>query len=203
MTGWSFVDQLVALFEREQIPYAIVGGMAAIAWGAPCTTQDVDLIVELPAEPAVLLKMGTRLRAERLSAMEPEQWAEMAAASLRHGTPLSWMTPAVEKIDLSLVGPSEGGRVAQVVLEMRCRLQTAGGQLAWFATPEGTVIGKLYFYWLGSERQLRDIAYVLQVQTAAGRLLDLAQISDWAQAFDPGLYQIWVETLDALGLAPS
>ena len=43
--------------------------------------------------------------------------------------------------------------LAAVVLGMRCRLETAGGQTAWFATPEGAIIGKLYFYWSGEQRE--------------------------------------------------
>jgi len=59
-------------------------------------------------------------------------------------------------------------------------------------------LGKLYSYWLGSDRQMRDVAHILQVR--AGKTLDLEKIGEWARAFAPGLYQAWIETLDALSL---
>lgn len=201
MNGLAYVDRLVEVLEGAGIQYAIVGGLAAIAWGVPRFTQDVDLVAKLPENLDELARLGERLRAAGLSAMEPDHFAEVAADSVRHGATLSFMTPTVEKIDISPISVrSEAGRVAATTLGLRCRLETASGRMAWFATPEGTIIGKLYFYWLGSDRQLRDIANVLQVQTAAGRQLDVEMIGRWARAFNPGLYQAWLETLDALGL---
>lgn len=201
MNGMAYVDRLVEVLERAGIRYAIVGGLAAIAWGVPRFTQDVDLVADLPADLNELIKLGEQMSAAKLSAMAPDHFAEVAANSISHGATFSFMTPAVEKIDLSPISAtSEAGRVAATVLELRCRLETAGGQTAWFATPEGTIIGKLYFYWLGSDRQMRDIANVLQTQAAAGKELDLEMIGEWARGFDPGLYQAWLETLDAVGL---
>jgi len=201
MSGMAYVDRLVKVLEDAGIEYAIVGGLAAIAWGVPRFTQDVDLVAELPADLDTLTRLGERMRAAGLSAMEPDHFAEVAASSVHHGATLSFMTPAVEKIDISPISAgSEAGQVAATVLGLRCRLETAGGKMAWFATPEGTLIGKLYFYWLGSDRQMRDVANVLRVQAAAGKKLDLELIGGWARAFDPGLYQAWLETLDAVGL---
>jgi hypothetical protein len=201
MNGMAYVDRLVEVLESVGIKYAIVGGLAAIAWGVPRFTQDVDLVAELPADLNALIKLGEQMRAAGLSAMEADHFAEVAASSLRHGVTFSFVTPDVDKIDISPVSArSEAGRVAATVLGLRCRLETAGGRTAWFATPEGTIIGKLYFYWLGSDRQMRDVANILQVQRAAGRELDLEMIGEWAREFDPGLYQAWLETLDAVGL---
>ena len=201
MNGMAYVDRLVEVLESVGIEYAIVGGLAAIAWGVPRFTQDVDLVAELPADLNALIKLGEQMRAAGLSAMEADHFAEVAASSLRHGVTFSFVTPDVDKIDISPVSArSEAGRVAATVLGLRCRLKTAGGRTAWFATPEGTIIGKLYFYWLGSDRQMRDVASILQVQRAAGRELDLEMIGEWAREFDPGLYQAWLETLDAVDL---
>jgi hypothetical protein len=200
MNGLAYVDRLVEVLESAGIEYAIVGGLAAIAWGVPRFTQDVYLVAELPADLDELARLGERMRAAGLSAIEPDHFAEVAANSICYGVTFSFMTPAAEKIDISPISVrSEAGQVAATVLGLRCRLETAGGRMAWFATPEGTIIGKLYFYWLGSDRQIRDIANVLQVQAAAGRELDVGMIGKWARGFDSGLYQAWIETLDALG----
>jgi hypothetical protein len=201
MNSMTYVDRLVEVLEELEIGYAIVGGVAAIAWGVPRFTQDVDLVAELPADPDALARLGERMAATGLSAMDADHFAEVAADCVQHGTTFSFVTPAIEKIDISPASArSEAGRVAATVLGLRCRLETAGGRQAWFSTPEGTIIGKLYFYWLGSDRQMRDVANILQVQAAAGREIDLELIGRWAQAFDPGLYQAFLETLDAVDL---
>jgi hypothetical protein len=201
MSGMAYVDRLVEVLENARVEYAIVGGLAAIAWGVPRFTQDVDLVAELPSDLGALIRLGEQMRAAGLSAMEPDHFADVAADSVSHGATFSFVTPAIEKIDISPVSAtSEAGRVAATVLRMRCRLETAGGRTAWFSTPEGTIIGKLYFYWLGSDRQMRDVANILRVQSAAGRDLDLETIGAWARGFDPGLYQAWLEILDAVSL---
>ncbi len=196
----SYVDRLIVVMERMGVSYAIVGGLAAIAWGVPRFTRDVDLVATLPPVRAELIRLGEAMAAAGLSPMEPEHFAELAASSVKHGTPFNLMTTSAEKIEISPTGDSEAGQVAATVIKMRCRLETAGGQEAWFATPEGAIIGKLYFYWLGSDRQMRDIASILQVQAAAGRELDLGAIGDWARDYDAGLYQAWIEVLDVVGI---
>ena len=99
----------------------------------------------------------------------------------------------------SVSGP-EAGQVAATVLGLRCRLEAAGGQIAWFATPEGTIIGELYSHWFGSDRPMRSFANILRIQAAAGKELDPEMIGGWARGFDPGLHQAWLEKLDAVGL---
>ena len=99
MNSMAFVDRLVVVLEAANIPYAIVGGLAAIAWGVPRFTQDVDLVAELPANLDDLFRLGEQMRAAGLTAMEPDHFAEVAAVCVEHGSTLSFMTPAVEKID--------------------------------------------------------------------------------------------------------
>ena len=112
MNSMAFVDRLVAVLEAADIPYAIVGGLAAIAWGVPRFTQDVDLVAELPADANALHQLGEQMRAAALTAMEPAHFAEVAAACVEHGSTLGFMTPAVEKIDIAPTGPTPAGWVA-------------------------------------------------------------------------------------------
>ncbi len=50
MNGMAYVDRLIKVLESTKVEYAIVGGLAAIAWGVPRFTQDVDLVAELPSD---------------------------------------------------------------------------------------------------------------------------------------------------------
>jgi hypothetical protein len=43
-----------AFFEREQIRYAVIGGLAIRAWGHVRTTQDVDFVVEQTVKRQVI-----------------------------------------------------------------------------------------------------------------------------------------------------
>lgn len=43
-----------AFFEREQIQYALIGGLAMAAWGSGRTTRDVDFVVEISAQLRVI-----------------------------------------------------------------------------------------------------------------------------------------------------
>ncbi len=36
--------RLTAIFEQRSIPYALMGGLAVAAWGAPRATEDVGLL---------------------------------------------------------------------------------------------------------------------------------------------------------------
>jgi hypothetical protein len=41
------LEQLVAVLERLQIPYLITGSVAAMAYGEPRLTNDIDVVVDL------------------------------------------------------------------------------------------------------------------------------------------------------------
>jgi hypothetical protein len=39
--------RLVAIFQERRVPYALMGGLAVAAWGAPRATEDIDLLADL------------------------------------------------------------------------------------------------------------------------------------------------------------
>lgn len=42
---------LVAVFQERRVPYALIGGLAVAAWGAPRATEDIDLLADLAPSP--------------------------------------------------------------------------------------------------------------------------------------------------------
>lgn len=38
---------LAAVFRERSVPYAVIGGLAVAAWGAPRATEDIDLLADL------------------------------------------------------------------------------------------------------------------------------------------------------------
>jgi hypothetical protein len=43
----DLLERLVAVLERLQIPYLITGSVAAMAYGEPRLTNDIDVVVDL------------------------------------------------------------------------------------------------------------------------------------------------------------
>ncbi|MBI2369488.1 MAG: nucleotidyl transferase AbiEii/AbiGii toxin family protein [Deltaproteobacteria bacterium] len=39
--------RLAALFQERNVPYALIGGLAVAAWGAPRATEDIDLLADV------------------------------------------------------------------------------------------------------------------------------------------------------------
>ena len=45
--------RLTAFFEEQRIPYAVIGGLAVAAWGAPRATEDIDFLADVRPSPEV------------------------------------------------------------------------------------------------------------------------------------------------------
>lgn len=43
--------RLVAVLEQRRVPYAVIGGLAVAAWGAPRATEDIDLLADVDPSP--------------------------------------------------------------------------------------------------------------------------------------------------------
>lgn len=43
--------RLVAVLEQRRVPYAVIGGLAVAAWGAPRATEDIGLLADLSPSP--------------------------------------------------------------------------------------------------------------------------------------------------------
>lgn len=199
MDVMATVDRMTGVLDRVGIDYAVVGELAAIAWGLPRFTHRIELVAPLPGDRKGMRRLGKELRAAGLWKLGSKRFSKLAMNSVKKGRTLNFETPGAIQVGIMPSGSAKTGRVASTVLGMRGHVETASGQKAWFASPEGTIIHKLYHYWSGDDGSMRDVASILQVQAAAGRNLDLDAIGEWARDYEPGLYQAWIEVLDALG----
>ena len=65
--GGRFEDALANLstiFQERAVPYALMGGFAVAAWGAPRATEDIDLLADLSPSP----ELATALRSKGFEA---------------------------------------------------------------------------------------------------------------------------------------
>ena len=150
--------------------WMIGGSVATSAYGEPRATHDVDLVADLrPGHvPEFVSALGDAFYVDSDVVLD---------AVRRRGSFNVIHFRTTEKIDVFSVGE----RFARHCLENRRTLTLADGRVAPLAAPEDMVVEKLRWYRRGgevSDRQLRDVAGVLQVMAAT---LDVAAMRMWAR----------------------
>lgn len=51
---------LAAIFQEQNTPYALIGGLAVAAWGAPRATEDIDLLADISPSPELDASLRAR-----------------------------------------------------------------------------------------------------------------------------------------------
>jgi hypothetical protein len=164
----AFLSNLVALLEEHSVDYMVCGSVASIFHGVPRTTQDVDLVVSL-----------TALQARRLAEAIPDDRfyisvdAAVEAVRQRRQFNIIDMETAW-KADFIVQKARE---FSQQEFARRVQVEFLGTKL-WLASAEDTVLAKLEWAKQSkSDRQLRDVLGILQVQGAA---IDTSYLQRWA-----------------------
>ena len=159
----------VTVLEKISVPYFVTGSMATIYYGEPRFTNDIDLVVALPA-PRVTEFMGAFPAPEFYVSEEAIRNAVKEHGQFNIIHPESGL-----KVDVMIPddSPFNRGRFARVA-----RVRPAADFEARFAAAEDVIIKKLEYYREGgSEKHLRDITGVLKIQ---GERLDREYIAGWA-----------------------
>jgi hypothetical protein len=176
---------LVGALERLGLPYLVTGSMATIFWGEPRFTNDIDVVVQLPAEGvAAFLRefpapdFYVDEESVRGAVARRRQFNVIHPAS---GLKVDVMVPVMDELDRSR-------------FQRARRVEPGPGLTASFASPEDVILKKLqYFDAGGSERHLRDIAGMLRV---SGNDIDREYVTRWADRL--GLDGLWKQVLDGL-----
>ena len=181
MNQEAFFEKVLRALERFRIPYMIAGSVAAMLYGEPRLTNDMDVVVELAPEHAEPL----------LAAFQGDDYyapsADFVRAIAAKGGVFNIIHVAsASKVDLIVRRHHE---FAVREFSRRRPLPFTDGFEAFVATPEDVVLSKLLFYREGrSEKHLNDIGGVLRV--SAGRL-DEAYIESWVARL--GLGDAWLD----------
>ena len=181
MTQAELLRYLVDTLDALAIDYMIVGSHAAIYYGEPRFTQDVDVVIELTATALPSL-LGRFPHTEFYVSEDAARDAvtQRGQFNIIHGM-------SGVKIDVFIGKDTEYDRLR---FQRRHRLPLVPGREAYFARPEDIVLYKLlYFRQGGSDRHLRDIAGILAV---SGPDLDVSYISQWAHRL--GVFDLWEAT---------
>ena len=179
------MDDLISRFAtplaRLGLPYMITGGAAAIVYGDPRLTNDLDVVLAMQPSDA------PRVAAVFQSAdtyVPPTEVLEIEAARRTHGHFNVIHGPTSLRADVYIAGddPLHAWGLA------RRRALRVGGQELSIAPPEYVIVRKLeYSAQGGGDRHLRDIGRMLDRNVAP---IDRAIVQEFAAA--RGLLPLWV-----------
>ena len=89
--------QLHDVFESAEIPYFVVGGVAAIAYGDPRTTRDLDVVVQIAADDITRLKAVLEQAGFYVAGAEDERATSLQITSMESIARADVMIAAVDE----------------------------------------------------------------------------------------------------------
>lgn len=171
MTEPSLISLFVRPLNQLRIPYLVTGGVAAVIYGEPRMTRDIDLIVRL--RPSDATRFAAAWDAEEFYVPPVEVIAEESRRPA-HGHFNVFHHDTSLRADMYLSGSDPLNAWA---FNHTVRRQVDGDEVV-MAPIESVILGKLRFYQMGqSTRHLRDINAMLQV---SGEATDRAVLEQWA-----------------------
>lgn len=171
-TAAPFLARLTAALDAAGIEHMVAGSFASTFHGVPRTTQDIDIVIKPTLK-------GLKVFLRGLSEDE-YYWSEPAAIeALRTRGQFNVIDLETGwKVDLLILKAREFSRVE---FDRRQPAEVLGVPVM-VATAEDTVIAKLeWSKGSGSERQLRDVAGVLEVAVGG---LDFDYIEAWVSTLN-------------------
>jgi hypothetical protein len=153
----AFLNHAIEVLESLEIPYMVVGGFAAILYGEPRLTLDVDIVVDMKPEHIELLVAAFPF---------PDYYVseEGIRDSLQRCYPFNIIQPATgAKLDMV---PLPRDPFTRSAFQRRQRLEyDESGRSAVFITSEDMIVAKLLAYReTSSDKHLRDARGVLVTQ---------------------------------------
>jgi len=157
--------------DHAEVPYMATGSVAAMLYGIPRFTHDLDLILDLRGTPIVEFESYYpsthfyRPPAEVIR-MESRRAQRGHFNLIHHDSGL--------KADIYLFGKDD---LHAWGLERRRRIDLSDGEGIWLAPPEYVLLRKLQYYREGhSEKHLQDIRGMLEV---SADLIDHTVLDAW------------------------
>ncbi len=164
---------LASALDAMQVPWFVSGSLASSLHGVPRSTNDVDVVAELP--PAAAGELVSRLG----EGYYADEGMIRQAFSRSGSCNLIWLATMM-KVDLS---PPRFAFDREAMQRRQATVLTDGGPDGlpiFVCTPEDAILSKLFWYRQGrevSQRQLRDIAGIVGTR---GDSLDRGYLQRWA-----------------------
>ena len=166
--------------ERAGLTYMVTGAAAAILYGQPRTTNDLDVVIALKAADLARLRAAFP---ETEYYLPPDEVIQVELSRALRGHLNALHHESGFKADLYPIGSDA---LHHWAFPQR-RAAAHGGQSISFAPPEYVILRKLeYFREGGSTKHLTDIKAMLDV---SGELLDRPVLAEWVARL--GLQAEW------------
>lgn len=174
MRASEFLADLVHRLESQDLVYALVGSIAAMSYGEPRATLDIDVVV-------VLDDSGLDAMAKLFRPPEFYLSFEAAKAAVRSKSQFNVIHPeSGMKVDFFVAGDA----MDRSQIQRRLRRTILPGVEAWCSPPEELIVKKLSYYEQGaSDKHLRDIASMLRISPEQ---IDLERIRNLAAGQELG-----------------
>lgn len=185
MEQFDLRAHLIEVLERLGLDYFITGSVAAIFYGEPRFTNDVDVVVRLP--PDAVSRFCAQFPAPDFYVSE-----EAATRAVRSCGQFNIIHPdSGLKVDVIVPDDSPYNR-SRLARKQRGRADPTHD--AFFAAPEDVILKKMQYYQEGgSEKHIRDITGILKLSWDR---LDASYVREWAARL--GLTEIWETILKSL-----
>lgn len=179
------VRKLAEAFDAVGIPYMVGGSIASSTYGVPRLTQDVDFVARIDTQTDIarfiaLLSAEFYVDGDLIRAANVIYMATMTKADIFLPEETVWRQEEWRRRRREMVGQGEDAIIA------------------FFKSPEDTVLQKLLWYRMTgerSDRQWGDVQGVLKVQGVA---LDQEYMQRWATEI--GVADLLTQALDDAGL---
>ena len=164
----DLIAEVIVCFESLDIPYFITGSIAAILYGEPRFTHDIDIVADIREDH---IEDMQKCFPEKQYYFDPDA----ARNAIKHRFQFNIIHPESGlKVDFFLPKDTQFDRNRFD----RCRrMNISDNRQASFASPEDVILMKLHYYREGgSDKHLRDIQSILDISRD---LVDIAYIESW------------------------
>ena len=186
MDPHELLERIAGILENLHIPYLVTGSVAAMAFGEPRMTNDIDIVAAVGYE-----------HVGGLMAAFPEEdfyiSEDAIRDAVRHQTQFNIIHPASGmKIDIII---RKNTRFNDSRFSRIRRIKAGEDFETNFAAPGDIILMKMHYYREGgSEKHLRDISGILKI---SGPEVDKGYIALWAERLN--LMDIWNLILNKIG----
>lgn len=185
ITFVEFARLVLDALEAAELDYLIGGAVATWAWGEVRTTQDIDLVINLPG--AKIMRLSQEL--EKRGMLVPPEIILDLLLMPKGDLPINALhLHSANKAEIFLLRDNDHYRRLSLARRHLVDLGPPLGEV-YVHSPEDLIINKVYYFSLSQQtKHVRDIAGIIAQNSDE---LDMAYIAEWVAKL--GVAEVWEE----------